>query len=102
MGESNATPALFKKQWRFLHSGIIQFSNRYVPLYLIIYLAFADLLCSDRHEVHYWFEHKFLRQGKYINVNNLKRNKIQCYVSSIAEKDMTSSGSGYERHLQYL
>ena len=37
----------------------------------------------------------------YINVN-LKLNKIQYSVPSIAEKDMTSSGSGYERHLQFL
>ena len=33
-----------------------------------------------------------------INVN-LKLNKIQYSVPSIAEKDMTSSGSGYERHI---
>ena len=35
----------------------------------------------------------------YINVN-LKLNKIQYSVPSIAEKDMTSSGSGYEHLLR--
>ena len=52
------------------------------------------------------FSSKILRGGGgavphfYINVNQ-KSNKIQYSVPSIAEKG-TTSGSGYEQHLQFL